>query len=89
MFETSDHVRVLVTLKTWGILSEKRISNLSKMSHRRCSTNLEKLAQDRLVKLVENSGSSRSYRITGSGLDYLDKMKQKENSLGSRDYPSR
>ena len=46
MLETSDHVRILVTLKTWGILSEKRISDLSKMSHRRCSVNLERLAQD-------------------------------------------
>ena len=80
MLESSDHVRILVTLKTWGILTEKRISEISKMSHRRCSVNLERLAQDRMVKLVENSKSSRTYRITGSGLNYLDKMRQKDSS---------
>jgi RIO-like serine/threonine protein kinase len=77
-FEANDSVRILTTLKTWGILSEKRISELSSLSHRRCSVNLERLAQDRFVKLVENKNSMRSYRITGSGLDHLDSIKQRK-----------
>jgi RIO-like serine/threonine protein kinase len=76
-FEFKDELRILTTLKKWGVLSEKGISDLSKMSHRRCSTTLGRLEQDRLVKLVA-SGSAKTYRITGSGLDHLDKIAQRE-----------
>ncbi|MFI5419593.1 MAG: hypothetical protein ACHQ1H_01355 [Nitrososphaerales archaeon] len=41
---------------------------------------MERLAQDRFVKLVENKGSMRSYRITGSGLDHLDSLKQRKQA---------
>ena len=72
----SDEFRVLDALKKWGVLSEKRISELSKLSHRRCATTLERLEQARRVKLVDSRESSRSYRITGSGLDHLDQVRR-------------
>ena len=77
-FEFNDELRILTTLKKWGVLSEKGISDLSKLSHRRCSTTLGRLEQDRLVKLVASGASAKTYRITGSGLDHLDKIAQRE-----------
>lgn len=76
-FGFNDELRILTTLKKWGVLSEKGISDISKMSHRRCSTTLERLEQSRLVKKVD-SGSAKTYRITGSGLDHLDNVEKKE-----------
>lgn len=80
-----DSVRVLTTLKKWGILSEKQVSELSKLSHRRCIQTLRRLEQDRLVKVVESRRSEKTYRITGSGLDHLDKMKQEGRSAEQSD----
>src|SRR5487761_760699 len=75
-FDFNDELRILTTLKKWGILSEKQVSELSKLSHRRSSLSLNRLEQDRLVKAVETRKSAKTYRITGSGLDHLDKIKQ-------------
>jgi DNA-binding PadR family transcriptional regulator len=80
-----DSVRVLTTLKKWGILSEKQVSELSKLSHRRSIQTLRRLEQDRLVKVVESRRSEKTYRITGSGLDHLDKMKQEGRSAEQSD----
>lgn len=80
-----DSIRVLTTLKKWGILSEKQVSELSKLSHRRSIQTLRRLEQDRLVKVVESRRSEKTYRITGSGLDHLDKMKQEGRSAEQSD----
>jgi hypothetical protein len=66
----NDELRMLASLKKWGILSEKQISEYSKLSHRR-------VEQDRLVRMVENSSTVKKYRITGSGMDHLDRVKQR------------
>ena len=78
MSDFNDELRILSTLKRWGILSEKQISEYSKLSHRRSRLGLKKLEQDRLVRMVENSRSVKTYRITGSGMDHLDRVKQRE-----------
>jgi DNA-binding PadR family transcriptional regulator len=70
---------ILATLKKWGILSEKQISDYSTLSHRRISSALRRLEQDRLVKMVESGRSIRTYRITGSGMDHLDRVKQRND----------
>ena len=70
---------ILATLKKWGILSEKQISDYSTLSHRRISSALRRLEQDRLVKMVESGRSIRTFRITGSGMDHLDKLKQRND----------
>jgi RIO-like serine/threonine protein kinase len=75
----NDELKILTTLKKWGVLSEKRISDLSKLSHRRCILSLDRLEQDRLVKLVENKESAKTYRITGSGLDHVDNVGKREH----------
>ncbi len=76
----NDELRILNTLKQWDVLSEKRISELSRLSHRRCSQTLDKLKQDRLVREVENRQSAKEYRITGSGMDRLDRVRRRERS---------
>jgi len=70
---------ILGTLKKWGILSEKQISERSTLSHRRISMALRRLEQDRLVKEVESGRSLKTYRITGSGMDHLDRVKQRND----------
>ena len=70
--ESNDALQVLHTLKKWGVLSEKRIAELSNMSTARTGKALSLLSQNRQVKMVESQGPNRSYRITGSGLDRLD-----------------
>lgn len=73
----NDELRMLASLKKWGILSEKQISEYSKLSHRRVRMALRRLEQDRLVRMVENSSTVKKYRITGSGMDHLDRVKQR------------
>ena len=73
----NDELKILTTLKKWGVLSEKGISNLSKLSHRRCNLTLDRLEQDRLVKQVKSREFAKAYRITGSGLDHLDNVEKR------------
>jgi RIO-like serine/threonine protein kinase len=73
----NDELRILSTLKKWGILSEKQISEYARLSHRRTSLTLNRLEQDRLVRMVGNSKSLKTYRITGSGMDHLDNVKSR------------
>ncbi|MGI0080960.1 MAG: hypothetical protein ACRECH_15225 [Nitrososphaerales archaeon] len=77
----NDELRILTSLKKWGILSEKQISEYSKLSHRRSRLTLNRLEHDRLVRMVENSKSLKTYRITGSGMDHLDQVKQRNRNM--------
>jgi RIO-like serine/threonine protein kinase len=77
----NDELRILSTLRKWGILSEKQISEYSKLSHKRSSLTLNRLEQDRLVRMVSNNKSLKTYRITGSGMDHLDKVKQRNRGM--------
>ncbi|MGI0090703.1 MAG: hypothetical protein ACREBS_03250 [Nitrososphaerales archaeon] len=76
----NDELKILTALKKWGILSEKQISEYSKLSHRRSRLTLDRLEQDRLVRKVENSKSLKTYRVTGPGMDHLDKVKQRKRN---------
>ena len=73
----NDELKILTTLKKWGVLSEKGISDLSKLSYRKCNLTLDRLGQDRLVKQVKSRESAKAYRITGSGLDHLDNVEKR------------
>ncbi len=77
----NDELRILTTLKKWGTLSEKEISDYAKLSHRRIRLTLNRLEQDRLVRMVESSKAIKTYRITGSGMDHLDKVKQRNRNV--------
>ncbi|MHB1868507.1 MAG: hypothetical protein ACYCPP_06120 [Nitrososphaerales archaeon] len=77
-FDFNDELKILTTLKKWGVLSVKGISDISKLSHRRCSLTLDRLEQDHLVKQVASRESTKTYRITGSGLDHLDNVEKRE-----------
>ena len=79
-FDFNDELRILTALKRWGILSEKQISDYSKLSHRMTHLTLSRLEQDRLVRIVENNKSLKTYRITGSGMDHLDQVKLRNRS---------
>ena len=81
----NDELRILTTLKKWDTLSEKEISDYSKLSHRRIRLTLRRLEQDRLVRMVESSKAIKTYRITGSGMDHLDKVKQRNLNTNSRE----
>ena len=76
-FDSSDELKILTTLKKWGVLTEKGISDRSKLSHRRCNLTLGRLEQDNMVKQVKSRESGKAYRITGSGLDHLDNVERK------------
>ncbi|HZW56942.1 MAG TPA: hypothetical protein VFF30_11695 [Nitrososphaerales archaeon] len=77
--ESNDSLQVLNTLKKWGVLSQKRIAELSEMSIAKTVRALSILEQSRQVKLVESHAPERSYRITGSGMDRLDIMRRKNS----------
>jgi RIO-like serine/threonine protein kinase len=74
--DLNDELKILGTLRKWGILSEKQISEYSGLSHRRTNLTVRRLEQDRLVRMVSNNKSLKTYRITGPGMDHLDKVKQ-------------